>query len=322
MLFAIAQVQASQHSDGTDTMVEPHRQVTFQSSPAKLDLLFLVLSFIPIKELFRARRMCKSWKQQIDGTTNDSLEWKEIFLAHFPYMTFCQPCQRYNGTDGHIDWKGYIDGRYMPIAIRDCRTLIQEDNVTVDSLNEMLDSLQGTAVFTAWKGHTDMRYMLRALRHLRTLFQDSGMAGIDDNVTADSLNKVLDSLQRAAVCAAVCAGMLGVPFKRFIDMGTCNAALSFIYYATRPGATLGHSHLLYEWWKTSVKVICNEIQELLVQEPESARCAAADSFDSYVKVMAGLLIQVDRFYVTRFNRATIEEVAAPEQAALRTGLRL
>jgi len=267
MLSAIAQVQASQHSDGTDTMVEPHRQVTFQSSPAKLDLLFLVLAFIPIKELFRARRMCKSWKQRIDITKNNSREWKEIFLAHFPHMTFCQPCQRYNGTDDDIDWKGYIE--------------------------------------------------ISAPRHLRNLSQDSGMAG--DNVTADSLNKVLDSLQRAAVCAAA---MLRVPFQRFIDLDTFNAGYTVIYYATLGRSPDNHSDLVYGWWQTSVKVICNEIQELLVQEPESARCAAADSFDSYVKVMAGVLKPLDRGYVTRFNLATIKEVAAPEQAALRTGLQL
>lgn len=57
------------------------RQVTFQSSPGKLDLLFKVLSFVPISELFRARRVCRSWCQRIDSAEPTGREWWEVLNA-------------------------------------------------------------------------------------------------------------------------------------------------------------------------------------------------------------------------------------------------
>ena len=57
------------------------RQVTFQSSPGKLDLLFKVLSFVPISELFRARRVCRSWCQRIDSAEPNGREWWEVLNA-------------------------------------------------------------------------------------------------------------------------------------------------------------------------------------------------------------------------------------------------
>ena len=57
------------------------RQVTFQSSPGKLDLLFKVLSFVPISELFRARRVCRSWCQRIDSAEPNGREWWEVCNA-------------------------------------------------------------------------------------------------------------------------------------------------------------------------------------------------------------------------------------------------
>jgi hypothetical protein len=57
------------------------RQVTFQSSPGKLDLLFKVLSFVPISELFRARRVCRSWLQRIDSAEPKGREWWEVWNA-------------------------------------------------------------------------------------------------------------------------------------------------------------------------------------------------------------------------------------------------
>lgn len=65
---------------GTPAMLR--RQVTFQSSPGKLDLLFKVLSFIPLSELFRARRVCKSWFQRIDSAEPKGREWWEVCIAN------------------------------------------------------------------------------------------------------------------------------------------------------------------------------------------------------------------------------------------------
>jgi hypothetical protein len=57
------------------------RQVTFQSSPSKLDLLFKILSFVPLSELFRARRVCRSWLQRIDSAEPKGREWWEVWNA-------------------------------------------------------------------------------------------------------------------------------------------------------------------------------------------------------------------------------------------------
>mmetsp|Transcript_7420 Transcript_7420/g.19470 ORF Transcript_7420/g.19470 Transcript_7420/m.19470 type:complete len:509 (+) Transcript_7420:652-2178(+) len=76
------------------------RQVTFQSSQDKLDLLFMILSFIPISELFRARRVCKSWRQRIDGADRKGREWWEVCVQHG---------MQGRGYDARVDWKEVLN---------------------------------------------------------------------------------------------------------------------------------------------------------------------------------------------------------------------
>ena len=243
MLSAVAQVEASR-----SPMVQPRRMIqvcasrshSFES-PVKLDLLFLILAFIPLEELFRVRRVCKSWRQRIDNTKNDSREWNEIFLAHSP------PLAQYAATSMAIQ-KAFMSAEPPPYR---------------------------TVLLKVW----------------------------------------LYSVRRAAVLAAT---TLGARFNHFVDMDGFRVAYTIVYHATNNDL----SEFVYQWWQTSTPMVCAEIQKCLVQEPESARRTAADSFDSYVKVMAAVLTYLDRVYVGRFKLATIEEVAAPCQAALYTGLQL
>jgi len=76
------------------------RQVTFHSSQDKLDLLFMILSFVPILELFRARHVCKSWRQRIDGADRKGREWWEVCVQHG---------MQGRGYDACVDWRDILN---------------------------------------------------------------------------------------------------------------------------------------------------------------------------------------------------------------------
>ena len=63
-------------------------------------------------------------------------------------------------------------------------------------------------------------------------------------------------------------------------------------------------------------------QVTLADAPPARKEAACASFDSFMKLMCKALAYLDRSYVPRLSLATVQQVAAPEKAALRqAGLR-
>ena len=128
------------------------RQVTFQSSHEKLDLLFKVLSFVRLPELFCARRVCRSWRQRLDGADGTGREWWEVCQAHMPAVAA-------RGYDRGVDWKELLNIGSLLGPRMTCPDLFSETAdgkpsviVTSEWMTVSLSSLRRAAVIAACTG--------------------------------------------------------------------------------------------------------------------------------------------------------------------------
>jgi hypothetical protein len=113
------------------------RQVTFQSSPSKLDLLFKILSFVPLSELFRARRVCRSWLQRIDSAEPKGREWWEVWNAvGWKEILY----------DRAVDWKETLN---VMSLLRPVMRSPSSDVITAEWLTILLNNLRRAAVASA-----------------------------------------------------------------------------------------------------------------------------------------------------------------------------
>jgi serine/threonine protein kinase len=149
---ALAAVEAPRSSVAPQQPATIRRQVTFQSSHEKLDLLFKVLSFVPLKELFRVRRVCQSWRQRIDGAHGKGREWWEVCVAHIPAMTSL-------GYDQTVDWKEilYVGSLLAPMTSASALLSSTADAdrsviVTAEWMTLSLSNLRRAAVIAACSG--------------------------------------------------------------------------------------------------------------------------------------------------------------------------
>mmetsp|Transcript_30223 Transcript_30223/g.96435 ORF Transcript_30223/g.96435 Transcript_30223/m.96435 type:complete len:667 (-) Transcript_30223:1884-3884(-) len=137
------------HESSSISMLSVASQETFQSSHEKLDLLFKILSYVPLIELFRARRVCQSWKQRIDGADGKGREWWEICKEHVPAMTRA-------GYDQNVDWKeiSHIASfLWSRMAAPHLFTTTNDNHiVTAEWMTVLLGYLRRAAMIAACKG--------------------------------------------------------------------------------------------------------------------------------------------------------------------------
>ena len=131
--------------------VRMRRQATFQSSQGKLDLLFIILSFVPISELFRARRVCKSWRQRIDGADQKGREWWEVCVQHG-----MQDMQG-RGYDARVDWREILYVGSLLGPLKHAPELFSSRNadgniITAELMTILLSNLRRAAVIAADSG--------------------------------------------------------------------------------------------------------------------------------------------------------------------------
>ena len=153
----------------------------------------------------------------------------------------------------------------------------------------------------------------------RTLIElplTEGLLTLNNLVSQETLNQVLADM-RLAGKLAVCD--LNVPFKFMFSSrpGTWMKFFNFAYKVCTQKPGHNWADAVYHWWRQTVQELRQTTQVTLADAPPARKEAACASFDSFVKLMCRALAYLDRFYVPRCNCAPLEQVASPEQAALR-----
>lgn len=138
----------------------------------------------------------------------------------------------------------------------------------------------------------------------------------NESISEETLNQVLADM-RLAGKLAVCD--LNVSFKCILSLrlGTKAKFFDFVYTVCTQKPPHNWTDVVYNWWCQTVQQLSQTIQVTLADAPHARKEAACASFDSFVKLICKALAYLNRFYVQRMNLAPLEQVASPEQAALR-----
>ena len=138
-------------------------------------------------------------------------------------------------------------------------------------------------------------------------------------ITFESLEIILAELLRVAT---MCACELGTSFKNVLSLRlrTKDKIHAIIYRVCTQKPPNNLSEQACNWWARSIPELRASIEARVVDAPVVNRQAACDSFDSFVKKMGQAMDYLNRFYVKRMSMPTLQEVALPEQDALRQAL--
>ena len=127
-----------------------------------------------------------------------------------------------------------------------------------------------------------------------------------------TLNQVLADM-RLAGKMVVCD--LNVSFRCTLSLRLGAKFFDFVFQACQ--ASSQQCDVTYNWWCQTVQQLSQTIQVTLADAPPARKEAACASFDSFVKLICKALSYLNRYHVRSKGVATVEQVASPEQAALR-----
>lgn len=135
-------------------------------------------------------------------------------------------------------------------------------------------------------------------------------------ISEEMLNEVLESMR---LTGQIVACEIGVSFKNAFSLRlrTKSQFVDFIHNACTQKPPENWSEAIYNWWCQTVPQLRQIIQESLADATPARKEAARASFDSFVDKMCKALQYLNRFYVKRLGLETVEQVASPEQHALR-----
>lgn len=137
-------------------------------------------------------------------------------------------------------------------------------------------------------------------------------SGVDP---ASRLPQALESVRLSGeIACKIC-----LPFKYMFSLrlGTRPKFHQLVYRACTQKPPDNLAEEVYQWWCTTIPQLRRTIEEHLRNEQPARKEAARASFDSFVLHVSKALAYLDRFYLPRRGGATLEQVAAPEQDALR-----